>query len=62
MIEEVLLIDYLKRETIRHSYTQELTYLSLSNVTAYVYLVKATVVWSCLAFNHWPGQRLSTEA
>jgi hypothetical protein len=36
MIEEAMLIDYLKRETIRHTYTQELTYLSLSNVTAYL--------------------------
>ena len=30
--------DYLKRETIRHTYTHEITYLSPSNVTACVCL------------------------
>jgi hypothetical protein len=40
MIEKALLIGYLKRGTIRHTYTQELTYLILSNVTACVRLTQ----------------------
>jgi len=36
MVVEALLINYLKRETIRYIYTQESTYLSPSNVTACV--------------------------
>jgi hypothetical protein len=40
MVVKALLIDYLKRETIRHTYTQELTYLGLSIVTACVLLTQ----------------------